>query len=235
MNQQMNRVKEIFRRSLRILLLSLGVFFALLLVLSFSNIPYYAYHWLGTSSPAVKEEPACIVVLGGAGMPSPDGLIRCYYASQTAWKYPKSRIILALPYGEEDSLSGLNLMAHELILRGIDSNRISYEPLGFNTRSQAMHIARMQQPDQPLLLVTSPEHMYRAVKTFAKAGFKKVGGVPAFEIALEAETVKDKERSKDTRVKSLNLRYNMWSYLHYELLVLREYSAIVYYRIKGWI
>jgi hypothetical protein len=31
------------------------------------------------------------------------------------------------------------------------------------------------------------------------------------------------------------LRYNMWSYLHLELFVFREYCAIGYYKLKGWI
>jgi hypothetical protein len=77
--------------------------------------------------------------------------------------------------------------------------------------------------------------MYRAVKTFRKAGFVKVGGLPTFEKPPDAEKIKDKEKSRDTRVKSLALRYNMWSYLNYELIVMREYTAILYYKIKSWI
>jgi len=27
----------------------------------------------------------------------------------------------------------------------------------------------------------------------------------------------------------------MWSYMQYEIIVMREYTAIAYYRVKGWI
>lgn len=219
---------------------TIGVFAILLLVLSFTNIPYFAYYYLGTSTPKTIHPPDLIVVLGGAGMPSPDGLIRIWYACNAAREFKKAQVIIALPYNENDrdSLHQLNLMAQELIIKGIDSSRIQFEPLGFNTRSQALNIAaRFARPENPLtlLLVTSPEHMYRSVKTFQKAGFANVGGLPTFEVPIDEEKAMDKEHSKDVRVKNLALRYNMWSYLNYELLVLREYTAISYYKIKGWI
>jgi uncharacterized SAM-binding protein YcdF (DUF218 family) len=214
-----------------------GIFSFLILLLSFTDIPYYAYYWLGTSNAELNKNPDVIAVLGGSGMPSPDGLIRTYYAAEYALKYKEAKIIIALPSNENGSLKQLNLMAHELIIRGVDSSRITYEPLGFNTHSQAVNIAsRFKEKSQlSLLIITSPEHMYRSIKTFKKTGFDNVGGIPAFEKPIDEEKVKDKENTKDTRVKNLSLRYNMWSYLNYELIVLREYSAISYYKIKGWL
>lgn len=216
----------------------IGLFAFLLLVLSFTDVPYYAYHWLGVSNAELTKQPDAIIILGGSGMPSPDGLIRTYYGAEAATKFPGAKIIIALPYNEQDSLHQLELMAHELIVRGIDSLRIMFEPLGFNTHSQAVNIGKLYGESREsisLLIITTPEHMYRSVKTFRKAGFKNVGGIPSFEKPIDEEMAKDKENSKDIRVKSLDLRYNMWSYLNYELLVLREYSAITYYRVKGWI
>jgi uncharacterized SAM-binding protein YcdF (DUF218 family) len=217
-----------------------GGFAVLLLVLSFTDIPYFAYYYLGTSSPKITHDPDLIVVLGGAGMPSPDGLIRVWYASNAAREYKKAQIIIALPYNEngKDSLHQLDLMARELIVKGIDSSRIHYEPLGFNTRSQALNVAAGFAGSKGwlyLLVVTSPEHMYRSVKTFQKAGFAHVEGLPTFEVPIDEERARDKEDAKDPRVKNLAFRYNMWSYLSYELLVFREYSAITYYKLKGWI
>ena|SRR6218665_1456264 len=232
------KIKEISKKWLRRVLLSCGIFFCLLLALSFTDIPYYAYHWLGTSSPKLDKKPGLIVLLGGAGMPSPDGFIRCYYAGKAAEEYPDAKIIIALPYNEDGSTAQLKLMANELQLHNVDSARISFEPEGFNTRSQAEHIAAAYAAGKntmSLLIVTSPEHMYRAIKTFKKAGFTNVGGEAAFEDPVNEKKVKDTAKTKDTRVKSLSLRYNMWSYLNYELLVLREYTAIAYYKIKGWI
>jgi len=33
----------------------------------------------------------------------------------------------------------------------------------------------------------------------------------------------------------LNIRYNMWSNLQYEIKVLREFAAIFYYKMKGYL
>lgn len=232
------KIKETTKKWLRRLLLGCGIFFCFLLALSFTDIPYYAYHWLGTTSPKLNKKPDLVVLLGGAGMPSPDGFIRCYYAGKAAAEYPDAKLIIALPYNEDGSTTQLQLMSKELQLHGVDSMRISFEPEGFNTHSQAAHIAAAYPAGKStlsLLIVTSPEHMYRAVKTFKKAGFVNVGGEAAFEDPVNEKKVQDTSKTKDRRVKSLSLRYNMWSYLNYELLVLREYTAITYYWLKGWI
>ncbi len=229
---------RLFLKAIKWFFIVFGGFAFLFFILSFTDLPYYAYHWLGTSNSKITGNPDMIVILGGGGMPSPDGLIRTYYGAQVAGKYPSADIVIALPFDEEDSLCQLNLMAQELRLKGIDSLRISFEPLGFNTHSQAENIAskyKSKLDNVNLLLVTSPEHMYRAVKSFQKAGFIHVSGCPTFENPVDPDKIKDKQQTKDIRVKSLALRYNMWSYMNYELLVLREYCAIVYYKIKGWI
>ena len=232
------KLKKILFKFLKWFLFSAGVMALLFFILSFTDLPYYAYHWLGTSNSKITEEPDLIVILGGGGMPSPDGLIRTYYGARVAEDYPEAKIIIALPYDENDSLYQLNLMAQELRIKGVDSLRISYEPFGFNTHSQAENIAKNYAREIgriKILIVTSPEHMYRAVRSFKKVGFLHVSGCPTFENPVAPEKIKDKQKSKDIRVKSLALRYNMWSYMNYELVVLREYSAIVYYKMKGWI
>lgn len=244
------KVKYFFVRLLRILNLFqpkkflnrffriVGFFSFLFFVLSFTDIPFYAYHWLGVSNIKLSGTPNTIVILGGSGMPSPDGLIRTYYAAESARQFTDAEIIIALPFNQYDSLHQLELMAHELIVKGIDSTRIKFEPLGYNTHSQAVNIAKMYGTDKrniSLLIITTPEHMYRSIKTFRKVGFSNVGGNPTFEKPIDEEMAKDKENSEDTRVKSLDLRYNMWSYLNYELLVMREYFAILYYKLKGWV
>lgn len=232
------KLKEIFRflfRWFRRILLFLGFTFLTAWILSFTDVPYYAYHSLGTSFEKLKKEPNLIVVMGGSGMPSPDGFMRCYYASKAAQKFPFSQIIIALPYNNADSLKQLNLMRKEIILHGVDSTRISFEPFGFNTHSQAQNIAKHFESEKntfSVLIVTSPEHMYRAVKCFRAVGFKNVGGEPAFEIPSDEEKIID---PKNSRTENLSFRYNMWSYLNYELLVLREYAAITYYWLMGWI
>ncbi|MCK5775672.1 MAG: YdcF family protein, partial [Bacteroidales bacterium] len=147
-------------------------------------------------------------------------------------------IIIALPYSDQDSLKQLRIMANELTLKGIDSTRISFEPLGINTRTQAVNIVSMLQIEQnrlSILVVTTPEHMYRAVHTLIKAGCYNVAGLSTFEKPIEEARLISTKNIKDTPEPNLSFRYNMWSYLNYELLVLREYVAISYYKYKGWL
>ncbi len=184
----------------------------------------------------INGSPDLIVIPGGAGMPSPDGLIRTYYGAGAANQYPRAKIIIAHPYNRgSDSLQQLELMANELILKGVDSLRIKFEPIGFNTWSQAVNVGKMfgaQKSKISLLIVTSPEHVYRAVKTYEKVGFLNVSARAAFEKPIDEDKLKNEEEMKDV---NLAARYNMWSYLNYELLVLREYTAIAYYKLRGWI
>jgi uncharacterized SAM-binding protein YcdF (DUF218 family) len=222
-------------------LLFLGGIFLIAIILSFTDQPYWAYYWLGTHDTEVKENPNLIILLGGGGMPSPDGLIRAYYTAEVAKKYKNAGIIIALP---PDTILHENspeqLLAKELQIRGIDSLRISFETKGFNTYSQAQNIAAMFSKNNIdtviIRLITSPENMYRSVLTFRKAGFKNTGGKASFEKAIEEEMLlkKGKNASK-IESQQLNLRYNVWNYMKYEIIVLREYTAIAYYKMRGWI
>lgn len=233
-------IKKIFRVFHWFLLFFGGIFLASI-ILSFTDQPYWAYHWLGTHDSVIKEDPNLIVLLGGGGMPSPDGLIRAYYAAEVANEYENAKIIIALP---PDAALKENspelLLAKELQIRGIDSLRISFETKGFNTYSQAQNIAAtFDKTDTDTIivrLITSPENMYRSLLTFRKAGFKNTGGRASFEKAIE-EVMLLKKGAKATKVetKQLNLRYNMWNYLKYEIIVAREYTAIAYYKLRGWI
>jgi uncharacterized SAM-binding protein YcdF (DUF218 family) len=91
-----------------------------------------------------------------------------------------------------------------------------------------------------LLLVTSPEHLYRAVLTFKKAGFTRVDGLPAFEQAIESDITFDSRRLGGRKFipgigNNLTLRYQFWTQMNYELLILRELTALTYYKLKNWI
>ena len=91
-----------------------------------------------------------------------------------------------------------------------------------------------------ILIVTSPEHLYRAVLAFRKAGFLLVDGLPAFETAIESELSFDDRLLGGKRWlpaigKNITVRYQFWTQLHYEQLVMREWLAIVYYKLNGWI
>lgn len=223
-------------KTLKIILSVGGVIFFVGIFLSFTNYPFWAYYNLGKKNSAITDEPHYIIQMGGSGMPSPDALIRCYYTANLAEKYHKAKIIVAIP---SDSLNLLhvNKIKRELLLRKIDSTRIQFEPLGINTFTQAKNISGQvitQQDTSNIIVVTSPEHIYRAVKTFEKLGFNQVYSQASFEKSINHSLLNKKEY-KDLTSQNLNLRYNFWNYLKLEITVAREYCAIIYYKLKGWI
>lgn len=224
-------------------LVVMGSVLLISILLSFTDYPFWAYYWLGTHNSGMTKDPNVLVLMGGGGMPGSDGLLRCYYASIIAQKYPESNIIIAIPCdtAKYENSPG-HLMAHELTIRGIDSSRILYEKEGYNTRSQAINIKNMFRSNATdsiiIRIVTSPDHMFRCIASFRKIGFKHVGGRPSFEESIDEKLlirkdVTKKQLKKETR--KLILRYNMWNYMKYEITVLREYCAISYYKIRGWI
>lgn len=228
------RVKNISR----IIFLCLGIFSFLLLVLSFTRIPYDMHAWLGSHKSGYKFYPDEIVFLGGSGMPSESNLIRLYYVSELSKKYPQSRIMIVHPE-EEDVISD---MMNELIIRGVDSAKIDSEKAGTNTRGQALNVANHfpQLLNKHVLIVTSTEAMLRTVKAFRKAGFESVGGQPAYEVPMYGYLGYDFKKSGGKIFvpdvsKNLALRYNFWNYLKLEITCLREFTALGYYWVNGWI
>ena len=229
---------------LRSVLLTFGVLFLLLLVLSFTSLPFWGYYWLGTSESKISGKPDYIVLLGGGGMPSESNLIRAYYVCEAAAESPESRIIISIPGDTADKKSTARLVAAEIIRKGIAQNRISYEEVGTNTRSQALQLQSFKGENltgKSILLVSSPEHMRRAVKTFRKAGFTRVNALPAFENALEANLLfKDKDLGGNNLPvpdigSNISVRYQFWNHLKYEILIAREWAALGYYKLRGWI
>ncbi len=213
-----------------------------MLILSFTSLPFWGYYWLGTSAGQEDLTPSYIVVLGGSAIPGNSGLMRTYYAAKAAMKFPDAKIIIALPGDTADKKSSLNLMIKELEIRGIDENRIGIENRGTNTRYQVLEIKReMPVLITPLLIVTSPDHMRRAILSFEKAGFENVAGFPAFEKSIDFNLNFDDEdlggryRFLPGIGDNIQIRYQFWQHLEYELKIMREFVALGYYRLKGWI
>ena len=241
MSFHVNNIIEILKKGLSWLIYGLGFVFLLMLIISFTSLPYWGIYNLATTETEFNFEPETIVVMGGAGMPSKTALIRTYYASEYSKIHPSSSIIIALPDNLGDESSHLKKMEKELRLRAVES-AVFFENKGTNTRAQALLIKKMLQNNinRRLVIVSSPEHIYRAVRSFQKIGFVNVGGMPAFERDLEMplEFNSEKLGGKDylPDVGSSNqLRYQFWNHLQYEIILLREYSAILYYKIQSWI
>lgn len=228
----------------RIGLWSLGSLFLTIIILSFTTLPYWGYYWLGTSQSKITEKPDYIVMLGGGGMPSESNLMRAYFVFKAAKESPKSKIVISIPGNSSDPKSTAHLVANELVLKGIDSTRILYEELGTNTRSQALKLQQFNSEnliEKSILLVTSPEHMRRAVLVFKKTGFTKVSALPAFENAIEANLFFDDDKlgGNKTLIPDIGgnteIRYQFWNHLKYEILIARELTALAYYKLRGWI
>lgn len=228
-------------RAIRQILAMAGLFFIVLLVVAFSSWPYWGYHWLGTSKSELKWEPEVIVLLGGSGMPSESNLIRCWHAARAYATYPDSRMMIVMPGDTSGSNSTPAKIRDELIIRGINPAAILFEPHGTNTRSQAMECMKIMDGHTSILLITSPEHMRRAVLCFRKAGFSKVNALSAFEHAAEADfTFKDENLGgRRTLIpdagQRTQFRYQVWNHLKYEILIAKELTALAYYKLRGWI
>lgn len=229
---------------IRSVLLAFGVLFFVLLVLSFTTLPYWGYYWLGTSKSKITEKPDYIVLLGGGGMPSESNLMRAFFVFRAAQETPESHIVIATPGDTADSKSTARLVAAELISKGIDPKRILYEQTGTNTRMEALSLQKFdagQISQKAVLLVTSPEHMRRSVLAFRKVGFTRISALPAFENALEADLIfKDDELGGNKKFipnigGHTSVRYQFWNHLKYEILIAREMTALSYYWLRGWI
>lgn len=225
----------------RTIILGLGITFLIMIILSFTDYPYLVYHWLGTHNSEITETPDYIVVMGAGGMPGPEGLMRCHFAAKSAHEFQEAKVIVALPSEEENfNQSDTYRMFKEINLKGIEEQRFIFETRGTNTYFQAKEIATLLENslNKNLLIVTSPEHMYRCILTFKKCGFVNVEGLSSFENSYDDDLLLTKdERSKKIKDvnRNLSLRYNMWAYLKYQIDVAREFIAIGWYKWKGYI
>jgi uncharacterized SAM-binding protein YcdF (DUF218 family) len=198
------------------------------------------YYSLSVSEYKLSEEPRYIVIMSGSGIPSESGLMRTYRATEIAKKYDSAKIIITMPGDTTDTTSACFLMKKELIIRNIAKERILHENIGTNTRSQAMEVQKLIQGNPSIIVVTSPEHIYRSLKTFHKIGLTNSSGKAAYaQPVLASFDFDDAELGGNDMIpnigKNTHLRYQFWSHLKFQIIVYREYTAIAFYKLKGWI
>ena len=229
---------------MRRLLMGLGLLALFFYAACWTDYPWKWYRWLSMPEAVLAEEPALIVVLGGGGIPSETGLMRTYYGAVAAARHPQADVVVALPGNPDAPRSSVRMMAEELVLRGVDRDRIQFEPLGTNTRSQAVELRRQYEDSVaslPVLIVTSPEHLRRSVLTFRRAGFHNAGALSARSEGLKGGTLNVTREGVDDRFVSerfegsIQIRYQFWHGLSYLTRAAREYTALLYYGLKGWI
>jgi uncharacterized SAM-binding protein YcdF (DUF218 family) len=242
-NRSGENIMNKFRNVLKGIFIALGFVATVMIILAFTSVPFWIWHHMGTKEAGISRPPDYIVALGGGGMPSESGLMRTWYAAGAAGYFTRAKVIIALPGDPSNHRSALHLMYKELVMRGISPDRILLEDSGTNTRSQALNILKRIsdiEQQKSILLVTSPEHLYRSVLTFKKAGFYKVEGLPCFEQAIESDITFNAEKLGGRKYipdigNNIALRYQFWTQMNYEFLILREWSALGYYKLKGWI
>lgn len=198
------------------------------------------FYDLSLSETKLTSPPEYIVVMSGGGIPSESGLMRTYKTAEVANVYTDAKVIVTMPGDTADTNASCYLMKQEIVLRGVNPNRIIFENVGTNTRSQAQEVQKIIKTNAPVLLITSPEHIYRSIKCLNKVGLTNVSGEPSWAQEMEADFSFNDEKLGGNKAipnigNNIQLRYQFWNHLGYQIRVYREYLAIVFYKLKGWI
>jgi uncharacterized SAM-binding protein YcdF (DUF218 family) len=238
---KIRKISTFLLQTLRLSLMVLGGIFLVMLIVACTSWPFWAQYRLGKAEAGLPEQAGTILVMGSGGFPSESVLMRLWYTIELAQDYPGAKVVVATPGEITDSASTVFQTITYLIDHQIAKERIVVEPEGLNTRHQALmayELYRKGAFETPLVIVTSSEHVYRSVLSFRKAGFQQVSGHPATEIMLETDLDLQEEDlggNMPVNASSINIRYQFWNYFQLEIRVLREYVAIAYYWVKGWI
>ena len=231
---------RILSKTFKVLFLTLGVVFFIMMVLALTPAPFYMHYALGNDLEKSADAPAFtpdhVVMFGGAAMPSESNLIRLFYTAQFATHF-EIPVVIAHP---KDSICQAE-MRRLLRQEGVADSAIYFMTQGTNTRSQVLELKK----DLPslinahLLIVTSPENMRRTLKCLRKEGFQHLKGIAAREATVNFDLSIRKQDLKGNKaipsVESAKMRYNFWNYLKLEIICFREYAALAYYKVKGWI
>ncbi len=243
-----------FLRLVRGTLLLIGLLSLLALAAQFTSLPWRAYRRLAEIPDPCPHPPSHILVMGGSGIPGESGLMRTFYAAQAALRHPKAQVLVALPLGVAQS-DASRAYLDEIRLRGVPADRIRILAGGRNTREQALRLAESFSGQTNLfhvLVVSDPDHIRRTAacirKACAVAGVSvQLAALPAHPFSIEdslpwrAADLDAPGASPATQAlvpdvgSSLHLRYNLWANLNYTFDALREHTAWLYYRLRGWL
>ncbi len=251
-------MKAVFRilfRLARGLFLLFGALFLGFVLLQFTPYPWRVYKRLAVVPSSCPQPPSHILIMGGSGIPGESGLSRTFFGAKAAGLYPDAEVFIAMPLGTNESYASRAYLA-ELRLRGIPDERVRILPNGRNTREQALRMAETlagRTNRVHVLIVTDPNHIRRTAASLRKACEEEgvqlhLDGFPSFQLSIE-DPLEFIARDLDNPATSapaaratipdigasLNLRYNLWVNLNYTQSVFREYSAMLYYRLRGWL
>lgn len=213
----------------RLFFVVVGLFaiaFLLELLVGFFGVPRGISRWLACSNETNTVPPRLCVVMGGGGIPSESGLIRCYYAAELRRHHPALQYIVSLPSEGDPTTNSVGRMRDELVLRGVPAKSVRMEYAALNTHEQAVNVAKLIGPagmTSEVCVVTGSLHLRRSLGCFRKAGFTHVHGTGAVSIGAEADAGS-----------GTMLRYVFWANLIAGVDVLRECCAVGVYKLRGW-
>ena len=122
------------------------------------------------------------VVLGLAlenGKPVDDLLSRLDTAEAYHRKQPDATLILTGGNPDASGRTEADVMRGILAERGVSEDRMLLEDQAETTKDNFRNIARLIDPEEPVLLISSNYHMDRAVQTARNAGFTGILRLPA--------------------------------------------------------
>ncbi|MBK7946160.1 MAG: YdcF family protein [Flavobacteriales bacterium] len=233
-------ISGLFQRArplIRLGVFASGALLILMVALAFTRLPFDAHRWLGMAGEECLAPARAIVVLGGSGMSSGPELLRLHRAAQLASDWPHAEVLIVHPGDSAVLLT----MCDELKVRGVDSARVGRINAGENTREQALLVAdRLKEGNGRIAIVTAPENMRRTVRAFRNAGVQEACPAPAWDHAMfhgfeyDHARIGGKAWAPDM-AQHTALRYTFWNYLKLEVTCIREWIAMAYYRLNGWI
>jgi len=122
------------------------------------------------------------LVLGLAlenGKPTGDLISRLDTAEKYLGSHPDAMLILTGGNPDGTGKTEAAVMRDILLMRGVAEEKIRLEDRAETTKENFTNTARMVNPDEPIVLISSNYHMDRAVHTAKSAGFTHVLRVPA--------------------------------------------------------
>lgn len=251
----MKKTLRLFIRSLRALLVLLGLLLLLGGGIQFTKWPWRLYDRLNNVPlPSPDAPPNVILLMGGSGIPGDSGLMRTFYGAEAARRFPAATLLVAMPLDAEESVSSRAYL-DELLLRGASPDHTRILPNGRNTREQALRLAEWLATNPPphrVMIVTDPEHVRRTAATLRRVCADRnisveLSAMAAHPLALEdplpwraAELSTDAPTAAPRRTVpdiggTIQLRYTIWNNLNYSQRAFREYAGLLYYRLQGWL
>ena len=127
--------------------------------------------------------PAAYAIVPGLaledGAPAKDLLLRLETARRYLEAHPGAALILTGGNPGASGRSEAAVMRGILASEGVPGSRMILEEASESTRANFVNAARMIDPGEPVVLISSDYHMDRAARIAAEAGFARVMRLPA--------------------------------------------------------